>query len=242
MEIESVAGGFDFDVPSLIGKDECFAASWSTSGGASGWHIYCDLDGVLADFDAGVEALLHKRPHESETSSEMWSEISPIDVQFLSTLQWTSDGRDLWRFLSSEAVAGRCSVSLLTGIPRGNWAVPQKVRWCRERLGDWFWVNLCRADEKYMYARPGAVLIDDSQDRYKDAWEDGGGNFVHHESGRSLQTIRSLETILATPPSADRVSPYGALPAGAVPASWHESGWWTASASWRDGCSSWQSR
>ena len=33
----------------------------SVSGGAGGWQLYCDLDGVLADFDEGVKAIFGGR-------------------------------------------------------------------------------------------------------------------------------------------------------------------------------------
>ena len=224
-------------------RDTCLAMSWGGSGGSTGWHVYCDLDGVLSDFDAGVLAKCKKHPDEfwtdgSDKSSEMWEEISPTNVQFFSNLPWTSEGQDLWQFLSAEAVAGRCSVSLLTGLPRGNWAAPQKVRWCNQHLGDWYHVNLCRKNEKKMFARPGAVLIDDSKSDYERDWKAAGGKFVHHQgAGCATNTIRELRTIFESEPiwgyplNALKTWPTGALPVGAAASAWRD-GWDSSGDNW----------
>lgn len=51
----------------------------------------------------------------------------------------------------------------------------------------------CRAREKFLHMRhPGDVLVDDYL-KYKEAWEEAGGIFVHHTSAR--KTLARLAEI-----------------------------------------------
>ena len=99
------------------------------------------------------------------------------------------DGWELWRAIE------HLGPTVLTGIPRGTWAVPQKRRWCARELGPRVRVIACPAADKHRESGPGAVLIDDSE-RLRGAWEGRGGTFVHHTTTeRTLRRLRSLRVI-----------------------------------------------
>ena len=59
--------------------------------------IFCDLDGVLADFDAGVRQLTGSSPEDMPVS-QMWRAISGSRARngFFGSLDWMSDGEELW--------------------------------------------------------------------------------------------------------------------------------------------------
>jgi hypothetical protein len=59
--------------------------------------VYCDLDGVLANFDKGVYNLLGRHPDEID-KVKLWININKC-VDFFSNLEWLPEGRQLWNAL-----------------------------------------------------------------------------------------------------------------------------------------------
>ena len=78
---------------------------------------------------------------------------------------------------------------ILTGLPRGNWAADQKVRWAAEYFpGTRIITTMAR--DKRNHAREGDVLVDD-QERHRHLWEEVG-EFIHHTSARdSIDQLRA---------------------------------------------------
>jgi hypothetical protein len=77
---------------------------------------------------------------------------------------------------------------ILTGMPRGKWAEPQKRRWA-ERHFPGVPVITTMAALKHEHRHPGDVLVDD-RDKHRHLWENEGGVFIHHKSAR--QSIKEL--------------------------------------------------
>jgi hypothetical protein len=187
------------------------------------FQIYCDLDGVLVDFDQGVRDLCNGRGPNSMTQKEMWSAITS-DGSFFKNLPWTRDGRELW-----EAIH-RLSPDILTGVPMVAQSRSDKFLWCirelfnvemiqhvdmaglqsshahpkglrvtrkRRNVGDCIAVDVitCWSRNKHYESRPGAILIDDRGDLAAD-WEARGGIFIHHIStANTLTALRRLNII-----------------------------------------------
>ncbi len=71
---------------------------------------------------------------------------------------------------------------ILTGLPRGNWAADQKVRWAAQYFpGTRIITTMAR--DKRNHAKEGDVLVDD-QLKHRHLWEEVGGVFVHHKNAR----------------------------------------------------------
>jgi 5'(3')-deoxyribonucleotidase len=138
--------------------------------------IFCDLDGVLADFEQGVINKFNKTPDELNQGL-MWSTINK-STNFFEKLPWMPRGVELWSHIK------QYNPIILTGIPRGSKsAVEQKIRWCKRELGNDIQVITCQTKEKSKYCLPGFILIDDRLDNLQ-SWHDKGGKFIlyHEES------------------------------------------------------------
>src|SRR5689334_8549336 len=97
--------------------------------------LFLDLDGVLADFDAHIEALFGTPPAELPLG-EMWRRAAATPG-FFETMPMTADAMELWSFC--EPYEPR----ILTGLPRGTWAEAQKRRWVAQHLGPHVLVVAC---------------------------------------------------------------------------------------------------
>lgn len=146
--------------------------------------LFLDLDGVLADFDRGVVGVTGKRPDELPLAA-MWRALAR-HPDFFGSLDFTPDGRELWAFCAPHLP------TILTGLPQGGWAAPQKTRWVAERLGPEVPVITCMARDKPLHGGPGALLVDD-REKARAPWEAAGGRFIlHRNAADSVAELRAL--------------------------------------------------
>ena len=150
-------------------------------------QLYLDCDGVLADFDRAATELLRMAPRQFEKRHglpEFWKRLAR-HPDFYGTLPLMPDAMTLF-----DAVRHLDPI-ILTGLPRGDWAAPQKVRWAAEHFPGTRIIT-CLAADKRRHARDGDILVDDTL-KYRDLWVGAGGVFVHHRAAEStLQELRTL--------------------------------------------------
>jgi hypothetical protein len=150
-------------------------------------HLFLDCDGVLADFDAGAKRILGMTPaafEERHGRGEFWKRLARTR-NFYGALPQMPDAQQLF-----EAVK-HLKPTILTGVPLGNWASPQKQQWAAEHFpGVPIITTLAR--EKHLHMEKGDVLVDDRENHRK-LWEDAGGTFIHHRNAK--ETIRQLAQI-----------------------------------------------
>ncbi len=141
---------------------------------------------MLADFDKGATAILGLSPKAFEKRhglGKFWQKLAQAP-DFYFGLPPMDDAVELF-----EAVKHLDPI-ILTGLPRGNWAADQKVRWAAQYFpGTKIITTMAR--DKRDHAKEGDVLVDD-QERHRDRWEDVGGVFVHHKTARdSIDQLRA---------------------------------------------------
>ena len=157
--------------------------------------IFCDLDGVLANFEQGVFNKFNKYPDQI-SSSILWSTINKSKT-FFENLPWMPRGPQLWSRIK------QYNPIILTGIPRGsNSAVEQKIKWCQRELGADIQVITCATKDKPNYCLTGSILIDDQLHNLQ-AWNEKGGKFILYDED-SLDEIveridRHMEADLPSP-------------------------------------------
>jgi 5'(3')-deoxyribonucleotidase len=149
--------------------------------------LFLDCDGVLADFNQGAFDLLGmsvERFHSRFGSREFWKRIAKAP-NFYGMLAEMPDARLLF-----EGVA-HLQPTILTGLPQGDWAAPQKVRWAAEHFPG-VPIVTCMARDKHRHMTEGDVLVDD-RETHRDAYEAAGMIFIHHVS--AVDSLRQLAKI-----------------------------------------------
>lgn len=148
-------------------------------------QLFLDLDGVLADFETGAQHVLKmpaKDYQDRYGAGGFWKKLATAP-DFYGSLPLLADAQEL-----VDATIHLDPI-ILTGLPIGKWAEPQKRAWV-ERYFPGLQVITTQARYKSKYCSPGDVLVDD-RDKYAEAWENAGGIFVHHtDTASSLVALR----------------------------------------------------
>ena len=159
-------------------------------------RLYLDCDGVLADFDKGAMAILGMKPKAFEHRhglGRFWQKLAQAP-DFYFSLPLLPDAMQLY-----EAVKHLDPI-ILTGLPRGNWAADQKMRWAEKHFPGVRMIT-CMARDKRNHAREGDVLVDDN-DKFRHLWEQASGIFVHHkDAASSIEELRNYFDLKETAPS-----------------------------------------
>ena len=140
--------------------------------------VFLDCDGVLADFDAGATHAFGMPPEEFEKRfglKRFWGKLASLDSCF-GDLPLLPDAMELYTAVQ------HLKPIILTGLPRGNWAEPQKRLWA-ERHFPGVEVITTSAALKREHCRPGDALVDD-REKYRHLWEQAGGVFIHHHDAQ----------------------------------------------------------
>jgi len=175
--------------------------------------IFCDMDGVLADFDGGIFKITGIRC-EDLPMKRIWQAVSRKQ-DFFETLDWAPGGKLLWENIQ------HFRPTLLTGVPNNKTAEVgiQKANWCRQKFGCEIHhidkaahkpqrhetvngqtfqegvINVISCWTRFKHhevLQPGSILIDDRL-KTKTAWEEAGGIFVHHtDTQQTLKVLREL--------------------------------------------------
>ena len=160
-------------------------------------RLFLDADGVLADFDRGVRRLLGASAKEyiaKNGRGAFWKRLAAAK-NFYGTLPEMQDARRLF-----DAVK-HLEPAILTGLPLGRWAAPQKVQWAADHFPG-VPIITCMAADKHKHMHPGDVLVDD-REKHRAAYEEAGVVFVHHKNAEdSLRQLARLFPTIAAPAGA----------------------------------------
>lgn len=149
------------------------------------FQIYCDMDGVLTNFDTRFEHFTGKLPKEwekekqekygEEKGTELFWELidQKIGLEFWSEMEWSPQGERLWEFISPYGV------ELLTSPSKHETSRLGKNMWVKNNLKPQPKVNFKFSKEKHAFAHPKAIHIDDRKDIIK-RWNKAGGIGIYH--------------------------------------------------------------
>ena len=150
-------------------------------------RLFLDADGVLADFDEGARRLLGMTPRQFEAKhgrGTFWKRLAAAE-NFYGTLPEMPGARVLFDGVK------HLQPTILTGLPLGNWAAPQKVEWAAEHFPG-VPIIACMARDKHKHMHSGEVLVDD-RENHRTAYEAAGVVFIHHKNAEdSLQQLAKI--------------------------------------------------
>jgi len=176
-------------------------------------HVFCDVDGVLANFYEGLYRKMgvpRSQVNNFLHNKNGWSTIAKKVPHLFATLSLLPDAKGLMTGLIQLRDKKHIKLSILTAIPN-EWhsnpimrkiSTDDKIRWVRKFFPTIPAKNILvvRRDQKQLYAkaqrrigRPNPVLIDDFIKNIRE-WEMAGGLGIHHTS--SMDSLRQLSNYL----------------------------------------------
>jgi predicted kinase len=152
------------------------------------YKVYCDMDGVLVDFERGYNDLTGKQTPGVDSTynkDDFWSAITKAGAKFWAELNWMSDGQQLWDYIN------QYNPKLLTAPSREKSSEIGKQEWVNNNLPGTP-IIFKQAKDKKDLAESNAILIDDRKDNIQQ-WIDAGGIGIRHTSTES--TIKQLQKL-----------------------------------------------
>ena len=152
---------------------------------ANNIQIYCDMDGVLCDWDAQFYKYAKMTADEytkKYNEAAMWKLITNIGVKFWSDMPWMVDGKQLWTYIKPYKPI------ILSKPAKMRSCIIGKRLWIERELGKDIPYILER--DKSKYSEKGSLLIDDMRDNIY-PWNKRGGMGILHKSAN--ETIAKLK-------------------------------------------------
>ena len=156
------------------------------------YKIYCDMDGVLTDFEKRFEHFTGVKPKEYENkygTPAFWELIdNKIGVKFWAGMDWMPEGERLWNYISPY------TPSLLTSPSRDNTSRLGKNLWVKYNLNPKPKVIFAYSADKQRYANNNSILIDDKKSNIEQ-WISQGGIGIRCKDGNVDQVIKELQEL-----------------------------------------------
>jgi len=150
------------------------------------YKIYCDMDGVLVDFDKGYQDLTGiDLSGDFRNDEKFWDPINKAGYDFWINLKWMSDGARLWEYIS------KYNPDILSAPSRQNDSRVAKNKWVEREIPGAHLI-LRSARNKKEFATPTSILIDDRKENI-DSWTEAGGIGILHTS--AANTIKELQKL-----------------------------------------------
>jgi hypothetical protein len=169
--------------------------------------IFCDMDGVLVDFDEGYKELtgVTTQHADSQGKDEFWKlyrdSLKNKDISersYWANLDWMPDGKQLWDYIKEYNPYVLTAPSVNFDIPfeeryklENNESMQGKTEWV-QRLPNMRKIYFRSAQRKADFAGPNKILIDDRKDTI-DSWNANGGIGILHTS--TANTIKQLQEL-----------------------------------------------
>ena len=152
------------------------------------YTIFCDMDGVIVDFERGYYELTGK--HTSQVldgSNEFWKPLEDEGALFWATLPWMSDGKQLWDYIK------KYKPYILTAPSLDPSSRVGKEAWCKMHInGQYKKLYFKAARFKSDFAGENKILIDDREDTIA-SWNAKDGIVILHTS--AANTIKELKKL-----------------------------------------------
>ena len=171
------------------------------------YTIFCDLDGVLVDFDRGYKELTGKstKHQNSQNKDYFWKlfrdsldEKGITEKQYWENLEWMSDGKQLWDYISpynpyiltAPAVNHDLPADLKYKLEH-NESKQGKLEWVK-RLPNMKKIYFKGSNFKQDLSKPNRILIDDREPTIQQWNVKGGIGILHTSSNNTIKELKKL--------------------------------------------------
>ena len=156
------------------------------------YKIYCDMDGVLTDFESRFDHFSGMHPQEYEKKfgiEQFWHLIdTKIGVRFWVGMPWMPQGKKLWDFIKPY------QPDLLTSPSRHDTSRLGKNLCVRNNLNPKPKVIFAYSADKQRYANENSILIDDKKSNINE-WASKGGIAIRCKDGDVDSVIQKLQEL-----------------------------------------------
>lgn len=155
-----------------------------------GIQIYCDMDGVLCDFDERFDHFYGVPPREysNEKGSQAFQDaVNKAGIDFWSKMNWMPGGQELW------SIIGKYDPYILTSPSKFQFAKEGKIKWIETHLNP--------KPKKVLFAQTGnkhsemktnpksSILIDDYWPNLAPWKAEGGIGIMHKDINRTKDIL-----------------------------------------------------
>ena len=156
------------------------------------YKIYCDMDGVLTNFEARFDHFTGMHPQEYEKKfgvEQFWHLIdTKIGVRFWVGMDWMPEGQRLWDFIKPY------KPDLLTSPSRHDTSRLGKNLWVKNNLNPKPKTIFAYSADKQRYSKEKAILIDDKKSNINE-WAARGGIAIRCKDGNVDHVIEKLQEL-----------------------------------------------
>lgn len=171
------------------------------------YQIYCDMDGVLTNFEQRfldvlkiegkkyyskqeLEGITRPKHFKSKFGEqEFWKLIDSLGEDFWAGMDWMANGRMLWDFISPY------QPNILSSPSRDNSSRLGKRIWIRQNLSPApKQIIFEKAEDKQKHAAANHILIDDKPSNISE-WKAAGGIALECKDGEIGSIIQQLKQL-----------------------------------------------
>jgi hypothetical protein len=156
---------------------------------SSQYKIYCDMDGVLCDFNKRFEefsGMVPGRYKQKYGTKKFWELIEDkVGAQFWEKMSWMPEGKQLWEYIEKYN-------PILLSAPSQDYS---------SRYGKKLWVQanlpgtkliLAKRENKQEYSGKNKILIDDYTDNINEWNSKGGIGILFTSTQQTIDELKSL--------------------------------------------------
>ena len=159
------------------------------------YTIFCDLDGVLVNFDKGYKDLtgISTKHADAQGKEIFWSTFKQSlkdkdisEYEYWKNLEWMPDGQSLWSFIKNY------DPYILSAPTRDPESKTGKKAWVSDHLGKVKGLILVYAYKKPEYSGKNRILIDDRAQTIKEWRSKGGIGILHTSTSDTIEKLKKL--------------------------------------------------
>ena len=150
--------------------------------------IYCDMDGVLVDFERGYAELTNTKPAKSfNGKAEFWEPISKAGAQWWANLNWMPDGKELWSYIK------KYTPNILSSPSQDPSSKVGKEAWLKMNLqGGYKKAYFYGRANKQLFSDKNRILIDDLPNTINEWNAKGGIGILHTSAANTIKELKKL--------------------------------------------------